>query len=32
MPARCAPDSAGAYLAQTVLDILGEQHDKEVLA
>ena len=32
LPARCAPDSAGAYLAQTVLDILGEQHDKEVLA
>ena len=32
LPARCAPDSAGAYLAQTVLDILEEQHDKEVLA
>ena len=25
LPARCAPDSAGAYLAETVLEVIGER-------
>ena len=25
LPARCAPDSAGTYLAETVLEVIGER-------